>query len=100
MPSSSKRMIGLTKPPFFCDTYIGDGSMKGVGNLVTMSGLESDEECHVYNADLDVIPGLYATGNVQGNRFNVVYPEMLQGHSIAMAMTFGYIAGKNAAAGK
>lgn len=96
----SKRMIGLTKPPFFCDTYIGDGSMKGVGNLVTMSGLESDEECHVYNADLDVIPGLYAAGNVQGNRFSVVYPEVLQGHSIAMAMTFGYIAGKNAAAGK
>lgn len=64
-----------------------------------MSGLESDEDCHVYNKDMDIIPGLYACGNVQGNRFSIIYPEVLQGHSIAMAMTFGYIAGTNAAMG-
>ena len=48
---------------------------------------------------MDIIPGLYACGNVQGNRFSIIYPEVLQGHSIAMAMTFGYIAGTNAAMG-
>ena len=95
----AKRMIPIENPPFFCDRYVGDGSSNGVGHLVTMSGLESDEECHVYDEDMEVIPGLYVAGNVQGNRFAVIYPEVLQGHSIAMAMTFGYIAGKNAAAG-
>ena len=96
----AKRMIPVEKPPFFCDRYLGDGSNNFVGHLVTMSGLESDEECHVYDTDMDIIPGLYACGNVQGNRFAVIYPEVLQGHSIAMAMTFGYLAGKNAAEGK
>ncbi len=95
----AKRMIPVETPPFFCDRYAGDGTSRGVGHLVTMSGLESDEECRVYGEDMEPIPGLYAAGNVQGNRFAVIYPEVLQGHSIAMAMTFGYIAGKNAAAG-
>lgn len=95
----AKRMIPVEQPPFFCDRYAGDGTSRGVGHLVTMSGLESDEECRVYGEDMEPIPGLYAAGNVQGNRFAVIYPEVLQGHSIAMAMTFGYIAGKNAAAG-
>ncbi len=95
----AKRMIPVATPPFYCDRYAGDGSSRGVGHLVTMSGLESDEACHVYDEALDVIPGLYAAGNVQGNRFSVIYPEVLQGHSVALAMTFGYIAGKNAAAG-
>ena len=36
--------------------------------------------------DMEPIPGLYAAGNVQGNRFAVIYPEVLQGHSIAMAL--------------
>ena len=40
-----------------------------------------------------------ASAGVQGNRFSIIYPEVLQGHSIAMAMTFGYIAGTNAAMG-
>lgn len=96
----AKRLVPIEKPPFFCDRYAGDGTSRGVGHLVTMSGLESDEECHVFSEAMEPIPGLYACGNVQGNRFAVIYPEVLQGHSIAMAMTFGYIAGKNAAEGK
>ncbi len=96
---TERRMIPVETPPFFCDRYAGDGSSRGIGHLVTMSGLESDEDCHVYNKDMDIIPGLYACGNVQGNRFSIIYPEVLQGHSIAMAMTFGYIAGTNAAMG-
>jgi fumarate reductase flavoprotein subunit len=97
---AAKRMIPVSTGPFYCDTYKGDGSTKGLGHLVTMSGLESDKECHVYDEGFNVIPGLYVAGNVQGNRFAVIYPEILQGQSIAMAMTFGYIAGQNAAAGK
>lgn len=86
-----RRLFPLSEAPFYCVPF-GKGD-----DLVTMSGLESDEDCHVYNDQLRVIPGLYAAGNVQGNRYAFDYPEVLQGHSVAMAMTFGRIAGRNAA---
>lgn len=73
----------------------------GVGLcLVMMGGLESDHEAHVLDVDRNVIPGLYASGNIQGNRFVLKYPFRLSGHSHAMAMYYGKIAGENAAAGK
>lgn len=78
------------------DTYYSNG----IGHLVTMFGLESDEDGHVLDDNLEVIPGLYVAGNVQGDRFAIIYPEVMQGQSVAMAMTYGYIAGKNVAMGK
>lgn len=70
----------------------------GVGLcLVMMGGLESDEEAHVLNLEREVIPGLYASGNIQGNRFAIKYPFRLSGHSHAMAMFYGKVAGENAA---
>ncbi len=67
--------------------------------LVCIGGLESDEDCHTFDADRNVIPGLYVAGNVQGDRFAVTYPISLKGCSVGMALFFGYIAGQNAAAG-
>ena len=73
----------------------------GVGLcLVMMGGLESDEDAHVLNTERQVIPGLYASGNIQGSRFAIKYPFRLSGHSHAMAMFYGKVAGENAAAGK
>ena len=66
--------------------------------LTTMGGLRSDEECRVYNKDIKPIPGLYAVGNIQGDRFAVKYPFKLPGISHSMAMYYGYVAGKNIAA--
>ena len=86
-----KRLFGLTTPPYYVITY-GKGD-----DLVTMSGIESDDECRALDSDYDVVPGLYLAGNVQGGRFADIYPEVLQGHSIAMAATFGRLAGQNAA---
>ena len=68
--------------------------------LTCVGGLESDENCHVYNENRQIIPGLYACGNVQGDRFAVNYPISLKGLSVGMAQFYGYIAGQNAAAGK
>ena len=76
-------------------------SRMGIGLCLTMmGGLYSDKEARVYDNDKHVIPGLYAAGNIQGNRFAVKYPFKLSGASRAMAMFYGHVAGENIAAGK
>jgi succinate dehydrogenase/fumarate reductase flavoprotein subunit len=88
----ASRLFPLETPPFYCST-LGVAPM-----LVCIGGLESDEECHVYSNERKAIPGLYAAGNIQGNRYAVQYPIALKGASHAMALYYGYVAGKNAAA--
>ncbi|MDR1088493.1 MAG: FAD-binding protein [Coriobacteriales bacterium] len=67
--------------------------------VVIGGGLESDKEAHVLDLERAIIPGLYAGGNIQGNRFAIKYPFKLGGASHCMAMFYGYIAGQNAAQG-
>ena len=55
--------------------------------LCTMGGLSSDEEAHVLDTDHEVIPGLYVSGNAQGDRFAVKYPFKLSGTSHAWPCT-------------
>lgn len=86
----ASRMWALENGPFYA-VECGTAAL-----LVCLGGLESDEEAHVYNENREVIPGLYAAGNIQGNRINVQYPISLKGVSHSMAMYYGYIAGKNA----
>ena len=86
-------LVAIEEGPFYAQRT-------GIGLcLTTMGGLFSDSDARVYNNDKFVIPGLYACGNVQGNRFAVKYPFKLSGASHAMAMYYGYVAGKNVAAG-
>jgi fumarate reductase flavoprotein subunit len=49
------------------------------------------------DADGKVIPGLYLAGNTAGGFFANDYPTMVAGISHGRALTFGFIAGKNAA---
>lgn len=91
---SSQRLFALENGPFYAAEC---GCALTLGNL---GGLESDEECHVYNTDRELIPGLYAAGATQGGRFAVQYPISLKGLSCGMCMAYGKIAGENAAAGK
>ncbi|MGV8083092.1 MAG: FAD-dependent oxidoreductase [Coriobacteriia bacterium] len=86
------RMFPLDKPPF----YAAKGGIAPM--LVCLGGLESDEDCHVYDTSRKVIPGLYVAGNVQGNRYAVQYPIALKGVSHSLCLYYGYVAGKNAAA--
>lgn len=91
---SPQRLFALVNGPFYAAEC---GCALTLGNL---GGLESDEDCHVYNTDRELIPGLYAAGATQGGRFAVQYPISLKGLSCGMCMVYGKIAGENAAAGK
>lgn len=86
-----KRMFALENPPYFASC------MNRGDDLVTMSGINSDELCHALDPDYNPIPGLFVAGNVQGGRFASIYPEIALGISVAMAMAFGREAGTNAA---
>ena len=86
----ASRMWALENGPFYADKFTT------ALLLVCIGGLESDENCHTFDADRNVIHGLYVAGNVQGNRFATEYPIGLKGVSHSMAMYYGYVAGKNA----
>lgn len=86
----SQRLFALDQAPFYADRF------DLAPMLVCIGGLESDEECHTYDEDRNIIPGLYVAGNIQGNRLTVQYPISLKGVSHSLALFYGYVAGKNA----
>ena len=86
----ASRMWAVENGPFYADKFTT------ALLLVCIGGLESDEDCHTFDADRNVIPGLYVAGNIQGNRFATEYPIGLKGVSHSMAMYYVYVAGKNA----
>ncbi len=86
----ASRMWAVENGPFYADKFTT------ALLLVCIGGLESDEDCHTFDADRNVIPGLYVAGNIQGNRFATEYPIGLKGVSHSMAMYYGYVPGKNA----
>lgn len=86
----ASRMWAVENGPFYADKFTT------ALLLVCIGGLESDEDCHTFDADRNVIPGLYVAGNIQGNCFATEYPIGLKGVSHSMAMYYGYVAGKNA----
>lgn len=86
----ASRMWAVENGPFYADKFTT------ALLLVCIGGLESDEDCHTFDADRNVIPGLYVAGNIQGNRFATEYPIGLKGVNHSMAMYYGYVAGKNA----
>lgn len=86
----ASRMWAVENGPFYADKFTT------ALLLVCIGGLESDEDCHTFDADRNVIPGLYVAGNIQGNRFATEYTIGLKGVSHSMAMYYGYVAGKNA----
>ena len=86
----ASRMWAVENGPFYADKFTT------ALLLVCIGGLERDEDCHTFDADRNVIPGLYVAGNIQGNRFATEYPIGLKGVSHSMAMYYGYVAGKNA----
>ena len=87
---SASRMWAVENGPFYADKFTT------ALLLVCIGGLESDEDGHTFDADRNVIHGLYVAGNIQGNRFATEYPIGLKGVSHSMAMYYGYVAGKNA----
>jgi succinate dehydrogenase/fumarate reductase flavoprotein subunit len=87
----TRRLYPVVEAPFYACKF---GS---AGMLVLMGGLRTDLDLHVLDAQNQPIPGLFATGNTMGGRFLVEYPVTVAGVSLGSALSFGRLAGKNAA---
>jgi succinate dehydrogenase/fumarate reductase flavoprotein subunit len=90
---ASNILTSFETGPFYA-TYFTKAS-----NLCNMGGLSSDEDCHTFDEDGNVLKGLYVAGNSQGDRFTVQYPIALEGAASSLAMYYGYVAGQNCARG-
>jgi succinate dehydrogenase/fumarate reductase flavoprotein subunit len=66
------------------------------GTLGTNGGPRVDRNGQVRSARGSLIPGLYAAGNTAANVFGWAYPS--GGGTLCNAFTFGYLAGRHAAA--
>jgi succinate dehydrogenase/fumarate reductase flavoprotein subunit len=66
------------------------------GTLGTKGGPVTDPHARVVDIDGDVIPGLYAAGNTMASAFGMTYGG--PGGTLGPAMTFGWLAGRHAAA--
>jgi fumarate reductase flavoprotein subunit len=87
----ARRLTTIDKPPFYA-------AKTGGGFYVTLGGLKVNPRLQVLDTDTNVIPGLYAAGNVSGGFFANLYPIVVPGISHGRALTFGRLAGLNAAA--
>ena len=86
----AKRLFPVSTPPYFYSTNTWNF-------LVMVGGLKSNERAEVLDRFGNPIPGLYACGNVQGSRFAYNYPTIVPGISHSMCVTYGRIAGQQAA---
>ena len=86
-----KRMFTLDTPPFYATKF------EQTSMLVCCGGIKCDLDMHALTADDQVVPGLYVAGNTMGGRFLVEYPVTVAGISLGTAITFGKLAGENAA---
>jgi fumarate reductase flavoprotein subunit len=86
------RLFPIDTPPF----YAGKGGPATM--LVVMGGLLCNADMQAYDADFNVIRGLYLAGNTVGRRFAVSYPTTCPGISNGLAFTHGRYAGLKAAA--
>ena len=64
------------------------------GDIGAATGLVTNTHAQVLNAQIEVIPGLYACGNDMHSIMGGVYPA--PGITIGPAITFGYLAAKHA----
>ena len=59
-----------------------------------------DQGMHALKAeDNQVLPGLYVAGMTVGNRFHGCYPNTAMGQNHSGCISYGRLAGKNAAKG-
>ena len=82
-------LFPIKKAPFYASKF-------GPAQLVVTGGLLVDTRLRVLDKCQAPIPGLYAIGNVAGGLYGVDYPTIIPGTSHGRAVTWGYLAGKNA----
>jgi fumarate reductase flavoprotein subunit len=84
------RLTTIEKPPFYA-------CKMEARYMVILSGLKVNTKLQVLDTERNVIPGLYAAGNVSGSFFGNMYPTTVPGLTHSRAWTFGRLAGLNAA---
>ena len=82
-------LFPIRKPPFYASKF-------GPAMLAVVGGLLTDTRLRVLDAGQNPIPGLYAVGNVAGGLYGVDYPTLIPGNSHGRAVTWGYLAARNA----
>jgi fumarate reductase flavoprotein subunit len=85
------RLTTLEKPLFYA-------CKMEIRFMVTLGGLRINNRLQVLDKEQNVIPGLYAAGNVSGSFFGHQYPTTVPGLTHSRAWTFGRLAGRSAAA--
>lgn len=95
----ASRLFPIEKPPFYVKNFNAHKvGMEGEAVFTSLNGLKSNADAEVLNEEGNPVPHLYCCGNCQGSRFAFDYPVTYMGVSHGLAMTYGYIAGMNAAA--
>ncbi len=84
------RLTTIEKPPFYA-------CKMEARYMVILSGLKVNTKLQVLDTERNIIPGLYAAGNVSGSFFGSAYPTTVPGLTHSRAWTFGRLAGLNAA---
>lgn len=69
-------------------------------SICNLDGLRINENIECITEDGVAIPGLYAAGNDTGGYYGISYPWYYGGLNCGFGVTFGYLAGKNAASRK
>lgn len=87
---SPEMMTAIDTAPYYAVT-------NPLALLVVLGGLRVNTDLQVLNANSEVIPGLYAAGNVVGECFANDYPVIVPGLSHSRALVFGRLAGQSAA---
>ena len=88
-PSPQGCMRAVSQAPFYAVQLVN-------GALGTNGGMVIDPHARVRSMRGGVVPGLYAAGNATASVFGPAYPG--GGATIGPALTFGFIAGRHAAA--
>ncbi len=89
-------LFPIKEPPFFFNFSSTSNGLPSV--MVSMSGVCTNDEYNVTNADKLPIPGLYGAGNAIGQRYGTQYHTPTAGNCGGMAVTNGYCAAEYAAA--
>ncbi len=78
----SELLTSIDKPPYYALKW-------GPALLNVHGGVIIDTHMRVLDRSNNVIPGLYAVGNVSGGLYGVDYPLLLNGNSHARALVWG-----------
>lgn len=82
----------ISEPPFFAGQLVST-------LLLSYGGLRTDPKARVLDGDNKPIDGLFVAGLSAGEFYGEEYPTIVPGNSLGRALTFGRIAGINAAGG-